>query len=266
MGRLEGRIAIITGAARGMGAATAELFVVEGARVVLTDVLEAEGRALASRLGPAALFVRHDVREEGDWQQVTARAREQFGGIDILVNNAAVLAAQPLLDMSQNDFRRVIDINLIGTFLGLKVAGRELVARRKGAIVNISSIDGMKGANGLGAYNASKWAVRGLTKTAALEFGPRGVRVNSVHPGGVYTAMANPTGAPLEHVNKDYSQVPLQRIGMPEEIARATLWLASDEASYVNGAELLVDGGWVAGQYLTMLPGHPGDTSYGMGS
>ena len=258
MGRLQGKVAIITGGARGMGAATVRLFVAEGAKVLIADVLEAEGQALAHELGANAAYLRHDVTDEASWQAVVAKAKADFGGIDVLVNNAGVLLFKTIQTTEKAEFERVININLIGTFLGTRIVGAELIARGKGSIVNISSVDGMKAANGLGAYCASKWAVRGFTKVAAMEYGHKGVRVNSVHPGGVDTAMGNPYAEQKAEVNKRYTMVPLQRVGEPEEVARTSLFLASDDSSYLCGAEIAVDGGMLTGQYYVGFPGAPG--------
>ncbi|MCA8017653.1 glucose 1-dehydrogenase [Burkholderia metallica] len=257
MGRLEGKVAIVTGGARGMGAATCRLFAAEGARVVIGDVLDEPGEALARELGDAARFMRLDVADEANWIRVTEATIEQFGRIDVLVNNAAVLTFGGITELSKRDFERAVSINLVGTFVGIRTIAPHMIARKSGSIVNISSVDGLRGVNALAAYVSSKWGVRGLTKVAALELGHQGVRVNSIHPGGVNTAMSNPTGAPLEEINKHYANVPLQRVGLPDEIARATLFLASDEASYCNGAELAVDGGMAAGAYYPGLPGAP---------
>ncbi|ROH93565.1 glucose 1-dehydrogenase [Stagnimonas aquatica] len=258
MGRLQGKVAIITGGARGMGAATVRLFVAEGAKVLIADVLEAEGQALAQELGANAAYLRHDVTDEASWQAVVAKAKADFGGIDVLVNNAGVLLFKTIQTTEKAEFERVININLIGTFLGTRIVGAELIAQGKGSIVNISSVDGMKAANGLGAYCASKWAVRGFTKVAAMEYGHKGVRVNSVHPGGVDTAMGNPYAEQKAEVNKRYTMVPLQRVGEPEEVARTSLFLASDDSSYLCGAEIAVDGGMLTGQYYVGFPGAPG--------
>jgi 3alpha(or 20beta)-hydroxysteroid dehydrogenase len=258
MDRLKGKVAIITGGARGMGAATVRLFVAEGAKVLIADLLEAEGQALAKELGANAQYIRHDVSDETSWQAVVALAKSAFGGIDILVNNAGVLLFKTLQTTEKAEFERVININLVGTFLGLRIVGAELLAQGRGSIVNISSVDGMKAANGLGAYCSSKWAVRGLTKVAAMEYGHKGVRVNSVHPGGVDTAMGNPYAEQKAEVNKRYTMVPLQRVGEPEEVARTSLFLASDESSYLCGAEIAVDGGMLTGQYYVGFPGAPG--------
>ncbi len=257
MQRLANKIAIITGGARGMGAETCRLFVAEGASVVIADLLEAEGLALAEELGQAASFRRLDVSDEGDWQRLVNETVQRFGRIDVLVNNAAVLVFGAIEQLAKADFERALAVNLTGTFLGIHTVAPIMREQRTGSIVNISSVDGLRGVNALAAYVASKWGVRGLTKVAALELGPHGIRVNSVHPGGVDTQMSNPTGASREELAGQYRQVPLQRIGAPEEIARATLFLASDEASYCNGSELSVDGGAAAGFYYEGLPGSP---------
>jgi len=241
-----------------MGAATSRLFVQEGARVAITDVLEDAGATLATELGDAASFYQHDVTSEADWARIVERAENDLGKIDILVNNAGILLFKSLLQTSLSEYDRVLRVNLMGTFLGIKAVAPGMIARGKGAIVNISSVDGMKGANGLGAYSSSKWGVRGLTRVAALELGHKGVRVNSVHPGGVDTVMTNSDSSAREKVNERFGNVPLQRVGAPEEVARATLFLASDEASYMVGAELAVDGGMMTGQYYEGMPGAPG--------
>lgn len=257
MKRLENKVAIITGGARGMGAQTSRLFVEEGATVVIADLLESEGQALAAELGDRASFRRLDVSDEDGWQRLVGETVERHGRIDVLVNNAAVLVFGAIEQLSKAEFERALSINLTGTFLGIHSVAPIMREQRSGSIVNISSVDGLRGVNALAAYVSSKWGVRGLTKVAALELGPHGVRVNSVHPGGVDTLMSNPTGTSREALAEQYRMVPLQRIGAPEEIARATLFLASDEASYCNGSELSVDGGMMAGFYYQGLPGSP---------
>lgn len=257
MARLEGKVAIVTGAAQGMGAATARLFAAEGAKVVLCDILEDAGKKTAAEIGGDAVFMKLDVRDDAQWEKTVTETVSRFGKLDILINNAAVVHFSAIEDMPAADIERVLAINVIGTMLGAKHAAREMVKARKGVIVNISSVDGLRGCNGLSAYTASKWAVRGLSKSLAFELGPRGIRVCTVHPGGVNTMMGNPAGLTGDTLNKDYGGVPLQRIGEPEEIARASLFIASDEASYISGAELAVDGGWSAGYYQSVLPGAP---------
>ena len=256
--KLQGKTAIITGGARGMGAATSRLFAAEGAQVAIADLLDAEGAALAAELGDAARFYHHDVTSEEDWAKLVAAVEADLGPVDILVNNAGILLFRTLFDTTLADYQRVLNVNLVGEFLGVKAVGPGMVARGKGAIVNISSVDGMKGANGLGAYCSSKWGVRGLTRVAAMELGHKGVRVNSVHPGGVDTVMTNQEGRSRDQVDQAYGNVPLQRVGAPEEVAKASLFLASDDSSYLTGAEIVVDGGMVVGQYYMGFPGAPG--------
>ena len=258
MNRLAGKVAIVTGGARGMGAATARLFAAEGARVVIADVLDAEGDALALEIGKESLFQHHDVADEASWERVVAATVGHFGGVDVLINNAGILLMKGLLDIRKEEFERVLAVNLLGTFLGIRTTAPRIIARGGGAIVNISSVDGMKGSNSTGAYSASKWGVRGLTKVAAMELGHKGVRVNSVHPGGVNTVMGvRPGPEGLAMAQKFYQGIPLGRIGQPEEIARVSLFLASDEASYICGTEIVVDGGMIVGQYYMSQPGAP---------
>lgn len=258
MGRLEGKVAIITGGARGMGEATSRLFVAEGARVAIADLLEDAGTALAAELGSATRFYRHDVTSEEDWAALVRSVEADLGPVDILVNNAGILLFRTLLETTRAEYERVLGVNLVGEFLGIKAVAPGMIARGKGAIVNISSVDGMKGANGLAAYSSSKWGVRGLTRVAAMELGHRGIRVNSVHPGGVDTVMTNQDGSTRAKVDERFGNVPLQRVGGPEEVARVTLFLASDDASYLAGAEIAVDGGMMTGQYYEGFPGAPG--------
>jgi 3alpha(or 20beta)-hydroxysteroid dehydrogenase len=257
MNRLAGKVAIVTGGARGMGAATSRLFASEGAKVAIADVLEREGAALAQELGPSAVYHHHDVTDAGSWTRLVREVEAGFGPVDVLVNNAGIIVFSTLIDTSEADFDRVLDVNLKGVFLGMKAVAPGMTARGKGSIVNISSIEGFRGSNGLSAYVASKWGIRGLTRVAAMELGPLGVRVNSVHPGGVDTVMGNPAGQPRSEINKVYAGIPSGRVALPEEIARASLFLASDEASYMMGAEVVVDGGMMAGAYHPGMPGAP---------
>ena len=258
MTRLNDKVAIVTGGARGMGAATSRLFAAAGAKVVIADLLEGDGEALAKDIGAAALYRHHHVSDEASWASLVADTLAAWGRIDILVNNAGVLLFKTLQETARAEFEKVLHVNLIGSFLGIQAVTPHMIERGRGAIVNISSVDGMKGANGLGAYCSSKWALRGLTRVAALELGHRGVRVNSVHPGGVDTVMSNPGRLARSEVDRNYAGVPLQRVGAAEEVARASLFLASDEASYLCGAEIAVDGGMLAGQYYPGMPGAPG--------
>ncbi len=258
MARLDGKVAIITGGARGMGGATSRLFAAEGAKVVIADVLDKEGTALAAELKGSAIFQHHDVTDEASWSSVVAKAIATFGKVDILVNNAGILLFKTLLDTSKADYERVLGVNLMGAFLGIKAVAPHMIERGSGSIVNVSSVDGMKGANSLGAYSSSKWGLRGLTRVAAMEFGHKGVRVNSIHPGGIDTAMGNPYSENRTEVNKRYTMVPLQRVGDPIEAARTSLFLASDDSSYLCGSEIAVDGGMLTGQYYVGFPGAPG--------
>lgn len=257
MGKLNGKTAIITGAARGMGAATAKLFLQEGANVVLTDILVEEGHATAEALGDKALFVPHDVRSEEDWTRVIAEALRVFGGINILINNAGIVAIGLIETQSLETWESVIAVNLIGPVIGHRLVIPHMVAAGGGSIVNVSSTEGLEGKNGVGAYAASKWGLRGFSKVAAYELGPRGIRVNSIHPGPVNTKIANPMDAPAEVLNPLFTYYPLQRLGEPAEVARLNLFLASDDSSFITGAEISIDGGSSAGRYLKMLPGAP---------
>lgn len=246
-GRVAGKVAIVTGAARGMGAATARLFAAEGANVVLADILGAAGEAVAREIGSSAFFQHHDVGDDDSWAHLVRTTVERFGRIDVLINNAGILNIQRLLDTSKRDFEKTLAVNLVGVFLGIKAVAPHMAQLGRGAIVNISSISGMTGQAGAGAYAASKWGVRGLTRVAALELGHSGVRVNAIYPGGTRTEMGAPRHIAVEDLNRFYASIPLRRIGEPEDIARACLYLASDESSYVTGAELVVDGGLIAG-------------------
>lgn len=245
-GDLEGKVALISGAARGMGAAEARLFVAEGGRVVIGDVLDEEGERVAAELGEAAIYVHLDVTQEADWQKAVAKAESTFGKLDVLVNNAGILRFGMLEDTELEEYELVIRINQTGVFLGMKTAAPAMRRAGAGSMVNISSLAGMKGIGGAVAYTASKYAVRGMTKTAAIELGSAGIRVNSVHPGGIETPMTSPVGASSEPGAQEYSY-PIPRIGRPEEVAQLVLWLASDKSSYSTGAEFLVDGGDMAG-------------------
>jgi 3alpha(or 20beta)-hydroxysteroid dehydrogenase len=249
--RLEGKVALISGAARGQGAAEARLFVEHGAQVVVGDILDSEGEAVAESLGDRATYVHLDIRSEDDWQKAISTA-EAFGPLNVLINNAAITHFASITDTTLEDFERVIGVNQTGTFLGIRSAIPAMKAASGGSIVNVSSIDGLQAKNGIIAYAASKWAIRGMTKVAALELGPHGIRVNSLHPGGIDTIMGNPTGS--DQIDQFYSRYPIPRAGRSEEIAQMALFLASDESSYSTGSEFVADGGWSAGDFFKVLP------------
>jgi 3alpha(or 20beta)-hydroxysteroid dehydrogenase len=255
MARLANKVAIVTGGARGMGEATVRLFIEHGAKVVIGDLLDKEGEALAQELGPNAAYVHMDVSNPDDWQKAVARA-QQFGPLNVLVNNAAIVHMASIADTTPEDYMRVIKVNQLGTFLGIQAVIAPMKAAGKGSIINISSIDGMQSKNALSAYSSSKWAVRGLTKSAAIELGPYNIRVNSVHPGGVFTVMGGKYAEDADPSVMDpfYKNHAIPRVGLPHEVAYVTLFLATDEASYSTGGEFLADGGWAAGLRQEMLP------------
>jgi 3alpha(or 20beta)-hydroxysteroid dehydrogenase len=250
MGRLDGKVALITGAARGMGKSHARHFVSEGARVVIGDVLDDRGGAVAAQLGEHhARYVHHDVTSEAGWERAVASAVADFGRLDVLVNNAGVLRHATIADMPLADFREVLDVNLTGCWLGIKSVTAPMTQAGGGSIVNISSIEGFAGAAGLSAYSASKFAIRGITRSAAQELGQFGIRVNSVHPGGVMTSMALSAAQAFSHVDPMafVKSMPIPRFAEPVEISRLVAYLASDEASYSTGAEFVADGGILSG-------------------
>jgi 3alpha(or 20beta)-hydroxysteroid dehydrogenase len=251
MGRLDGKVALISGGARGQGEAEVRLFVREGAKVVFGDVLDELGEVVAKDVGDAAHYVHLDVRKEDQWQAAVAEAESRFGKLDVLVNNAGVLHMGTLThDTTLEDYMRIIEVNQIGVFLGMRTAIPAMLRNGKGSVVNTSSSNGMAGYGGTIAYTASKFAVRGMTKNAALEYGKAGIRVNSVHPGGIDTPMTRPDdlgGFTEEDQAAAWDMVPVARVGQPEEVANLVLFLASDESSYCSGAEFIVDGGMLAG-------------------
>jgi 3alpha(or 20beta)-hydroxysteroid dehydrogenase len=246
MKRFESRTVIVTGGARGMGASHARGFVAEGANVVIADVVEQEGQSLADQLGDRAIFSRLDVTSEADWAATVTAAETAFGPVSVLVNNAGIVHFAPIADTTPADWSRVIDINLTGTYLGIRALASSMRKAGGGAIVNISSGAGMSGAFGLGAYVASKWGVRGLTKTAALELARDKIRVNSIHPGATRTTMAaQPDVEAVMAASVRGLAIP--RIAEPEELTRLVLFVASDEASFSTGSEFIADGGALLG-------------------
>lgn len=247
MSNLNGKVALITGAARGQGAAEARLFAQRGAKVMLCDILDDEGQAVAAEIGANAAYLRLDVTSEASWQAAVKAAVSKFGKLNVLVNNAGIVKVTDLADCPLEEYMQVIQVNQIGVFLGMKTVVPAMKQAGGGSIVNISSIDGLIGMTGGTAYCASKFAVRGMTKVAALELGKDGIRVNSIHPGGILTPMITGAGLDAQTAGEIFGRVPLQRIGQPEEIATLAAYLASDDASYSTGSEFIADGGLTAG-------------------
>lgn len=238
-GRISGKIALITGGARGQGRQEAERFAAEGATVYITDVLDHVGAATADELGDAVTFLRHDVTSEDDWAAVIAGIIEQHGRIEILVNNAGIFSMTAALDTSIEAWNQMVAINQTGVFLGIRDVGRVMCEQGSGSIINISSIAGLAGVGRAHAYAATKWAVRGMSKSAAIEFAAHGVRVNSVHPGIIDTDMLREFGGNIERITES---IPMGRTASADEVANVVLFLASEEASYCSGHEFVVDG------------------------
>jgi 3alpha(or 20beta)-hydroxysteroid dehydrogenase len=256
MGKLDGRVVIVTGAARGQGEQEARLFREEGAAVVVADVLDDQGEALAKEIG--ASYVHLDVGEEEQWRSAVTAAKDAYGHIDGLVNNAGILRFNSLLDTPLDEFMQVVQVNQVGCFLGIKTVAPEMTDG--GTIVNTASYTAVTGMAAVGSYAATKHAVLGLTRVAALELARRRIRVNAVCPGAIDTAMANPAllepGGDAEEISRAVGKlyrklVPLGRIGKPEEVARLALFLTSDDSSYITGQPFVIDGGWMAGVSLT---------------
>jgi 3alpha(or 20beta)-hydroxysteroid dehydrogenase len=238
MGRVDGKVALISGGARGMGAEHARALVAEGAKVVIGDVLDDEGKAAADEIGDAARYVHLDVTQAEDWDAAVATAVNDFGKLNVLVNNAGIVALGQIGKFDMEKWQQVIDVNLTGVFLGMQASVEAMKAAGGGSIINVSSIEGMRGAVMVHPYVASKWAVRGLTKSAALELGSHQIRVNSIHPGFIRTPMT-------KHFPDNMLTIPLGRPGQPEEVATFVVFLASDESRYATGAEFVIDGGLV---------------------
>lgn len=241
MNRLEGKVALISGGARGIGAAIATRYAEEGAKVVVGDVLDADGEALATASNGAILYRHLDVTQYDQWEAAVAAATETFGGLDVLVNNAGIANFGTIDEYTLDDWHRIIDINLTGVFYGLKAAIPALKASTKNpSVLNLSSTAGLQGYEALPGYNAAKYGVRGLTKNAALDLGRYNIRVNSIHPGVIRTPMTEDLDTPQNHVA-------LHRVGEPVELANLALFLASDESTFSTGAEFVADGGETAG-------------------
>ena len=263
MGRLEGKVAIVTGAGRGTGAATARLFAGEGARVAVADIREEAAAVVAAELGPAALPVALDVGSEPSWEAAVGRVREAFGPVTVLVNNAAILHMGSVEETTAADFERLVRVNQIGTFLGIRAVVPSMREAGGGSIVNVSSVDGVAGKNGVVAYASTKWAVRGITKVAAVELGRHGIRVNAVCPEAGSADMIRPympEGVDPERIIPKMqpilrSQRRRRIADLVEDVARVVLFLASDEAASCTGADFVVDGGNTCGR---IVPGAPG--------
>ena len=253
---LDGKVAVVTGAARGIGLAIAQQFVASGAKhVVCADVLEDALNDIptSDQLSTRVL----DVTSEAAWRETLSAVKAEHGALDILVNNAGILVFGLLDETSPDDFRRLMEVNVTGVFLGMRAALPIMKAQKSGVIINTSSTSGVQPNNFVGAYAASKFAIRGLTRAAALENGPFGVRVNSIHPGGVNTPMTNPLQASQEDIDQGFKFVASQRGAQPAEMAYGVNFLASDAGAYCNGTELVMDGGQAAGVYFPGLPGSP---------
>lgn len=259
MGRLESKVALISGGARGLGRAMAEEFVAEGARVMIGDVLDETALETARALGERARAIRLDVTQEKSWEDAIAATLAAFGSLDVLVNNAGTAEGSRIWETSLESYRRVTEVNQTGVFLGMRAAVEPMTRAGGGSIINVSSIDGMVGSPGIISYIASKWAVRGMTRAVAMELAPRGIRVNSVHPGHVHTLLASQPGqdrGPIEEMIEAHTRrfAPMGRTGKPSEIAKLAAFLASDDSSYCTGSEFVADGGFTAG-YAS--PGSP---------
>jgi len=254
-GRLAGKVALVTGAARGIGAATARRFVEEGARVMLADRRADEGEVFAAELNAfrdgAAQFVTLDVSNEEGWASAIQATSDAHGGVDILVNNAGMIRVMPLEDTDLATFQKVLNTNLVGAFLGIKAVMASMESRGGGSIINFSSVQGLEGRENMSAYASSKFGVRGLTKTAAIELGPKGIRVNVVVPGPTKTKMTERKGWTDDQYNAAYGGYPLGRMGEAREVADVVVFLASDESSFCTGADYVVDGGVLVGKPRT---------------
>ncbi|MEV4646721.1 glucose 1-dehydrogenase [Saccharopolyspora sp. NPDC049357] len=239
MGRVDGKAAIISGGARGMGAAHARALVAEGGKVVIGDILDDEGEALAEELGDAARYVHLDVTKPDEWKKAVDVAVGEFGLLNVLVNNAGIVNGSTIENFDLTRWQQILDVNLTGTFLGIQAAVEPMKAAGGGSIMNISSVEGLRGSPWAHGYVATKWGVRGLAKSAALELAPHKIRVNSIHPGMIRTPMT-------ENLPEDMVKTPLGRAADPEEVATFVVFLASEESSFATGSEFVVDGGLVA--------------------
>ncbi|MEC0226624.1 SDR family NAD(P)-dependent oxidoreductase [Paenibacillus alba] len=247
MGRLSGKVAIITGAALGMGAAEAKLFAQEGAKVVGTDIKDVELQEVIREInenGGEAIGFKHNVASEEEWQQIVQETVNRFGKVDILVNNAGISSTKTIANIEMSEWNRVMDINLSGCVLGMKYVFPEMQKAGAGSVINISSIGGIVGMAGSSPYTAAKGALRALSKSAAVEYAKQNIRVNSVHPGIIVTPMTEPSMKDAMPYYKTFTQLPY--FGKPEDVAYGVLFLASDESRFMTGSELVIDGGWTA--------------------
>jgi 3alpha(or 20beta)-hydroxysteroid dehydrogenase len=242
MGRVDGKVALISGGARNIGGASARMLVAEGATVVIGDLLDEEGTALAKELGDAARFVHLDVTSDDDWRSAVELTISEFGRLDVLFNNAGIFNGGLLQRYETEQWQEMLDVNLTGAFLGMRAAADAMIAAGGGSIINTSSIEGLRGTPWAHGYVASKWGLRGLTKSVALELAPHGIRVNSLHPGRISTPAT-------DAMPDDMIPIPLGRPGQPDEVATFVVFLASDESSFATGSEFVMDGGTV-----TLIP------------
>lgn len=248
--RIAGKIALVTGAASGIGEGIARVLARHGATVIVSDIREEPGQAVARDIGGSAEFLRLDVCDPASWQETVDMITQRHGGLDVLVNNAGAGTGGGVLRETLEEHRRVFDINVTGLWVGIRAAIPAMDARGGGSIINISSIDGLVGVEGLSTYVGSKFAVTGITRSLGLELGSRNIRVNAIHPGVIATPMVmKNTGPSMERLEKAIARQPIPRMGKPEEIGYAALFLASDESSYCTGTSIVVDGGHIAGPY-----------------
>jgi 3alpha(or 20beta)-hydroxysteroid dehydrogenase len=251
MGRLDGKVALVTGAARGIGAEIARLFAAEGAAVLVADRRDDLGESIADEIrtsGGRCVYVHLDITSETEWAAAVELACASFGGLDVLVNNAGIIRVKPFIDTTLEDLHKLLDTNLVGAFIGMQAVVEPMRARGGGSIVNFSSVQGLEGREGLSAYSAAKFGVRGLSKSVAIELGPLGIRVNTLFPGPTKTKMTERKGWSDADYDAAYRGYPLGRMAQAEEIARLALFLASDEASFCTGGDFVVDGGVSAGK------------------